>query len=294
VPRLNLSAIVVALGLFAAIPLARAIDDQNQPIDAATVRALIDRVAQLEAEVKELKGARTAEQKSAPPVEQTSTASAANSTVSVESLEHGSHPTTARIGAPGANTETYPSLHLRGFADVTFNGTDRPGTKSGFNMGQFVLHIASPLSKHISYFGEVSLTAQPTLYNVDLERSFIRYAPNDYIGLSFGRYHTPVNYWNTQFHHGAWLQTTISRPDMIQFGGRLLPVHFIGALAEGQIPSGPMGLNYGIGIGNGRGNPISRGGDAGDINNNRAWVLNVFSRPLFARGIWCTRRELLS
>jgi hypothetical protein len=285
VPRLNLSAIVVAVGLFAAIPLARAIDDQNQPIDAATVRALIDRVAQLEAEVKELKAARTVEQKSAPPVEQTSTASAASSTVSVESLEHGSHPTTARIGAPGANTETYPSLHLRGFADVTFNGTDRPGTKSGFNMGQFVLHIASPLSKHVSYFGEVSLTAQPTLYNVDLERSFIRYAPNDYIGLSFGRYHTPVNYWNTQFHHGAWLQTTISRPDMIQFGGRLLPVHFIGALAEGQIPSGPLGLNYGIGIGNGRGNPISRGGDAGDINNNRAWVLNVFSRPLFARGL---------
>ena len=46
-----------------------------------------------------------------------------------------------------------------------------------------------------------------------------------------------------------------------------------------------MGLNYALGFGNGRGNPISRAGDAGDINNNRAWVMNVFSRPLFARGL---------
>src|SRR5262249_13602095 len=159
------------MGLFVAIPFARAIDDQNQTIDAATVRALMDRVAQLEAEVKELKAAPAAEQKSVPTAEQNSTVSAANSTVSVNSLEHGSHTPMAHVGTPGVPTETYPSLRLRGFADVTFNGTDRPGTKSGFNMGQFVLHVASPLSKHISYFGEISLTAQPTLYNVDLERS---------------------------------------------------------------------------------------------------------------------------
>lgn len=288
---LNFARILLPLALCVmVVPFASATDDQNQSIDAATVRALMDRVAQLEAEVKELKAAnqRGAEAKSSTAVAQDNAAgpsAPANATVSVASLEHGDHGAIVHPTAPTASSETYPSLHLRGFADVTFNSTDRPGAKSGFNMGQFVLHVASPLSRQISYFGEVSLTAQPTGYNVDLERSFIRYSPNDYLGLSFGRYHTPANYWNTEFHHGAWLQTTISRPDMIQFGGRLIPVHFIGGLAEGRIPSGPMGLNYGIGIGNGRGNPISRGGDAGDINNNRAWVLNIFSRPLFARGL---------
>ena len=29
-----------------------------------------------------------------------------------------------------------------------------------------------------------------------------------------------------------WLQTTIDRPEMIRFGGRFQPVHFVGMLAE--------------------------------------------------------------
>ena len=87
--------------------------------------------------------------------------------------------------------------------------------------------------------------------------------------MSFGRYHTPINWWNTAFHHGQWLQTTISRPEMVQFGGRFIPVHFVGALVEGVVPSGGLNINYQAGIGNGRGNVISRAGDAGDNNDVR-------------------------
>ncbi len=169
--------------------------------------------------------------------------------------------------------------------NVDFSATDQRGSTSGFNLGQFVLHIASPLSKKVSYFGEISFTAQPTGFNVEVERSVIRYDYNDYFKLSFGRYHTPINYWNTAFHHGLWLQTTISRPEMIQFGGRFLPVHFVGFLAEGNVPSGGAGLGYNVGLGNGRGSIISRAGDAGDVNNNRAWLLSLFSRPAAVRGL---------
>jgi hypothetical protein len=35
-------------------------------------------------------------------------------------------------------------------------------------------------------------------------RSSLRYEANDYFKLSFGRFHTPINYWNTAFHHGQW------------------------------------------------------------------------------------------
>ena len=31
---------------------------------------------------------------------------------------------------------------------------------------------------------------------------------------------------------------------MIQFGGRFLPVHFVGALVEGSVPAGGWNLNY--------------------------------------------------
>lgn len=66
---------------------------------------------------------------------------------------------------------------------------------------------------------------------------------------------------------------------MTQFGGGFIPVHFIGALAEGVVPAGGLNLNYNVGLGNGRGAVISRGGDFGDVNNNRAWLANIFIRP---------------
>ena len=72
----------------------------------------------------------------------------------------------------------------------------------------------------------------------------LRFDQSDRLKVSFGRYHTPINYWNTAFHHGQWLQTTIARPEMIQFGGRFLPVHFVGALVEGSVPAGGWNLNY--------------------------------------------------
>ncbi|HEX2714877.1 MAG TPA: hypothetical protein VHM88_22035 [Candidatus Acidoferrales bacterium] len=188
---------------------------------------------------------------------------------------HSEHAQFPRVEA------NYPSLQFRGFTDIDFAATDQKGvpSSSGFRLGQFVLHLTSPLSKKISFFGEISFTARPDGFALEVERSVIRYDYDDYFKLSFGRYHTPINYWNTAYHHGLWLQTTIDRPEMIQFGGRLLPVHFVGFLAEGSIPSGGIGLNYNVGVGNGRGAIISRAGDAGDINNNRAWVVNIFARP---------------
>jgi hypothetical protein len=192
-------------------------------------------------------------------------------------------------GAPNGTERKFPALHFRGFGDVDFAATDDKTTHSGFNMGQFILHISSPLSEKVSVFGETSFTAQTTptatVYNVDVERLLIRYDYNDFFKLSFGRYHTPINYWNTAFHHGLWLQTTIARPEMIRFGGRFQPVHFVGMQAEGNIPSGPLGLGYTAGLGNGRSGNIARPGDGGDVNNSRAWVVNLFARPAALNGL---------
>jgi hypothetical protein len=188
-------------------------------------------------------------------------------------------------GATNGTERKYPALHFRGFGDVDFSATDDKTTKSGFNMGQFILHVSSPLSEKVAVFGETSFTAQATGYNVDVERLLIRYDYNDFFKLSFGRFHTPINYWNTAFHHGLWLQTTIARPEMIRFGGRFQPVHFVGMLAEGNIPAGPLGLGYSAGLGNGRSANIARAGDSGDVNNGRAWVASVFARPAALNGL---------
>jgi hypothetical protein len=197
---------------------------------------------------------------------------------------------------PAAPTEAreYPSLKISGFGNIDFSSTRHLEGPRGFSEGQFVLHMASELSPRVTFFGEISLapradagTGSPaaTGFNTEVERMILRFDHSDRLKVSFGRYHTPINWWNTAFHHGQWLQTTITRPEMIQFGGRLLPIHFVGALVEGGVPAGGWNLNYQAGVGNGRGSVISRGGDAGDNNDQRAWLANLLSKPDHAFGL---------
>lgn len=264
--------VLVCLVVGLSVPLAAqtnsAEQSQHELIQAllARLEKLERRVARLEAakgEAREEVASTAAPAAPAPPAQQ----------------EHAAHMAQQPPGQLAEEVHTYPNLKIQGFTDINFSATDQPGTKSGFNLGQFVLHFASPLSPKVSFFGEISLTARPDSFAVEVERSIIKYEHNDHLKLSFGRYHTPINYWNTAYHHGQWLQTSIARPEMVQFGGRFIPVHFVGALVEGSIPSGGLGLNYSVGLGNGRGSIISRGGDAGDVNNNRAWLVNLFVRP---------------
>jgi hypothetical protein len=186
-------------------------------------------------------------------------------------------------------TPSYPSLHIIGFSDLDFAATDEdlPASNSRFFEGQLVLHLTSELSSRFTFIGEVSMTARPEAavnaaaagFAIEVERSIVKYTQSDALKLSAGRFHTPISYWNVAYHHGQWLQTTASRPEMVQFGGQFLPVHFVGVQAEGALPTGSLNLNYGLGVGNGRSTVISRAGDAGDVNNNRALVGTLFVRP---------------
>lgn len=179
------------------------------------------------------------------------------------------------------DAETYPSFRIIGFTDFNYSSTEAPqgGTSSGFFEGQFVLHFTSRLSERFTFFGEVSTTARADQFKTEIERSILKYDYSDKLKLSAGRYHTPINYWNVAFHHGGFLQTTISRPEMIRFGGEFLPVHFVGVAAEGVFPAGGLNLNYHAGMGNGRGAITSRPGDAGDVNDSRAITAGFFLKP---------------
>ncbi|PYS50842.1 MAG: hypothetical protein DMG13_20135 [Acidobacteria bacterium] len=233
------------------------------------IQTLIARMEQLEKRVAELEGSRA--QVAVTPTNEQPLVAADTS--------HAELPP----GVPEG-----PALKIAGFSDFNFGASDQRGTRSGFTEGQFILHLNSNLSSKVSFLGELSLSARTdagigspaaTGFNAEVERSIIRFEHNDYFKVSFGRYHTPINYWNTAFHHGQWLQTTVSRPEMVQFGGRFIPVHFIGTLVEGAVAARGLNFNYNTGLGNGRGSVISRGGDAGDNNNSRAWLVNMFIKP---------------
>jgi hypothetical protein len=260
-----------------AAPLALCAQDPSAS-QADLIRTLLTRIDQLEKRVAEL------ESKSG------TVAQVAESQPLATDAAH-DH---AAAAPASARAESFPSMRLTGFSDLNFSATDQRGAKSGFNEGQFILHISSALGARVNYFGELSFTARTDAgtgspaapgFNVEIERSIVRFDQSDKLKISFGRYHTPINYWNTAYHHGSWLQTSISRPEMTQFGGSFIPVHFVGTLAEGELPMGGLNLNYNLGIGNGRSSVISRSGDFGDINNNRAWLVNLFVKPDMLYGL---------
>ena len=168
-----------------------------------------------------------------------------------------------------------PAFQAFGFADMNYVTGDNQ-SKEGFVLGQVVGHAVARISDRLNLFSEVTATARDSEYNFEVERLIAKYDFSDRYMLSAGRYHTPIGYWNTGFHHGTWLQTTVGRPST----SRIIPIHFVGIELEGKLPGDRLGLGYRVGAGNGRHSNIRRAGDAGDINSSRAFSLSLDSRPI--------------
>jgi hypothetical protein len=184
----------------------------------------------------------------------------------------------SEVSASTIASLSQPEFNVMGFGDISYVSRDS-SDQDGFVIGQAVAHLSAYLGNQFSVFGEVSLRGTDSEYVIEVERLIVKYDFSDHFKFSAGRYHTPIGYWNSSFHHGAWLQTTVSRPEIVKFGSKVVPIHFVGALMEGNIPSKNMGLSYLAGFGNGRHANITRAGDAGDINGEQAWMVQLNSTP---------------
>jgi len=101
-----------------------------------------------------------------------------------------------------------------------------------------------------------------------------------------GRFHNPVGYWNTEFHHGSFLESSISRPSVIAFedDNGLLPIHLTGLLIEGVIEQDEQGLGYALAAGAGpelsdEFNALSLL-DPGSGSHDLSLTLNLYLEPL--------------
>jgi hypothetical protein len=112
-------------------------------------------------------------------------------------------------GLAGQADLTGPSVQGFIFGDVLYTSI-RDVTDPGFKLGQIVAHANGTLSEHLLFFGEMSVTYASSSYSVNMERAILRYDFNDAVKLSAGRFHAPISYWNTAFHHGLWLQGSIA------------------------------------------------------------------------------------
>jgi hypothetical protein len=124
---------------------------------------------------------------------------------------------------------------------------------------------------------------------VDVERLWLKYRQNQYFAASIGRYHTWVGYYNSTYNKGEYLETTTDRPFMYAFDddGGVLPMQEVGVNVTGEIPSGRLGLNYVLEVGNGEawGINVEPVQNNQDVNNSKSINGGLFMRPKKYRGL---------
>jgi hypothetical protein len=153
-------------------------------------------------------------------------------------------------------------LPLHGFADVGYahSSNDPDGRKGGFTLGNLDIYLTPEFGDRVKSLVELVFEYGPEgTLATDLERVQFGYTFSDALTLWAGRFHTPYGYWNTAFHHGAQIQTAVTRPRFVSFEdqGGILPAHAVGLLASGGVRMGSGKLQYDAYLANG--NSISSG-----------------------------------
>ncbi|MGI9135089.1 MAG: hypothetical protein ACR2I0_14290, partial [Rhodoferax sp.] len=234
-----------------AIGLASVFSAQAQTAEADRLKVLeqkfnqsmgvIEQLQKRIAELEQGKGATTA-------------ASASNNAVAsrVETLEK----SVSDLASSASKTHGDTGVPLHGFLDVGYasaGGNARDTDKNGFRLGTFDIYLAPQIGDHVKSLVELAFEygADGGL-GTDLERMQLGYSVSDTLTLWGGRFHTPYGYWNTAFHHGAQIQTSITRPRMVAFEdqGGILPSHTVGAWATGKSEFAMGRVSYDLFVGN--------------------------------------------
>jgi hypothetical protein len=157
-----------------------------------------------------------------------------------------------QVSALSNQPDTDHGIELHGFADVGFTAAG-PGRESGAHLGALDFYLTPRLTDRIKFLFELNFECcDDGAIGTDLERMQIGYTVNDNLTVWAGRFHTPFGYWNTAFHHGAQLQTTILRPKFLDFedSGGIIPAHTVGLWATGSVKTDGGRLGYDVYGGN--------------------------------------------
>jgi hypothetical protein len=144
-----------------------------------------------------------------------------------------------------AKAENYQELLL--FPNLHLEYIDNPPQTSDEGHNDVHMEAALDLFFALSYENTRFLTeALASTEEVELERAQLgwEYRPGHRLWL--GRFHTPLGYWNPKFNHSAFLQTSVHRPDIVNFEdhGGVLPMHAAGIMSDGEQAIGEGNLEY--------------------------------------------------
>ena len=273
--RLAAGACLIVVGLASQVRAQSATEPaapaETVAVSAASLEALIQRVDQLEAEVRALRG----QLATRLPAESEPARAAALPTADAEAHAH----TAAADGAePKA---TFPRTQVHWFSDVGFNLSDRKAATSSFGLGQLDLFLTSALNERWSVLSEIVFRANAdNRFVVNPERLLLQFQPSDAVQIAMGRFHSSVGYYNVAYHHGSWFETAATRPSL--FGAGLVPFHNVGVSTRARVPSGAANLELVAELGNGltsASRALEPTQNVVDENNHKASNLGVTTRP---------------
>lgn len=165
------------------------------------------------------------------------------------------------------------------FADASFvaSSPKADGHNTAFAIGPLGFLSTAELGDSIRTLNEFVIETVDEGTIVDLERLWVRWEKNGFFILG-GRMHTDFGYWNTAFHHGAWLQTTVARPRTVGFEdeGGTLPVHSTGMEFGYKLKLGNGDLHMRSTIANGRGHNPDDIRVVDDTNNAKSVLATIF------------------
>ncbi len=146
------------------------------------------------------------------------------------------------------------AIDFGAFGNVRYVSSNAEMASTGFMLGGFDLFATQQISENTRAFVEYVFESGDAGIVIDLERLSVQHEISEKFRIAAGRFHTPIGYWNSFYHHGTLLQDTTGRPNFLDFEDgdhAILPTHIVGMMVSGDLGAGSFRVGYDLGVGNG-------------------------------------------
>lgn len=178
---------------------------------------------------------------------------------------------TQMAASAGQHAEDTTGLPMHGFADVGVGNHNAQFPQyQGADIAELDFFLNPRLGSRTRALFELNFeVGEDGSVGVDLERAQIGYQFSDSATVWLGRFHTPYGFYNTAFHHGQQIATSLRRPRFIEFEdhGGIMPAHTVGGWLTGSQRIGDEKLTYDLFIGNSQHIVSGSNGGILDMNN---------------------------
>jgi hypothetical protein len=184
------------------------------------------------------------------------------------------------------------SVSYQIFGDVggtISNGDQASDQFSSFAQGSVDLVLNATIGERFRAFSEtvVDISSKDGSTTIGQERLWGAWTFADLLYAKVGTEHSPISRWNQLYHHGHYLETTISRPTLVSFegGSGILPMHRTGIELGGSHFFGGSKLEYFGTVSNGRGDSPTNKQRGSDSDDSKALDVGLAYSPEALAGL---------